>query len=201
MWGGISALAVATGPSLGSVLIDAGGWRWAFFVNLPIALVAGLASPPGGAGVDHRRTGPRPRRRRACSRAPSPRSRSAITQGGDWGWSSGRVVGLVRRSPPCSAPLAVRRSARHQAPAIDLEVFGSRTVALANAGDARSTPSASSGCCWPTCCSSPSVWHYSTLAGRPGHHARAALVAALERSERPARGPRSATARCSSPAA
>ena len=29
MWGGISALAVATGPSLGSVLIDAGGWRWA----------------------------------------------------------------------------------------------------------------------------------------------------------------------------
>src|SRR3990170_7378908 len=40
MWGGISALAVATGPSLGSVLIDAGGWRWAFYVNLPIAAIA-----------------------------------------------------------------------------------------------------------------------------------------------------------------
>ena len=41
MWGGISALAVATGPSLGAVLIDAGGWRWAFFINLPV-----LASSP-----------------------------------------------------------------------------------------------------------------------------------------------------------
>src|SRR3954447_21777560 len=44
MWGGISALAVATGPSLGSLLIQAGGWRWAFFVNVPIAIVAGLAT-------------------------------------------------------------------------------------------------------------------------------------------------------------
>src|SRR5688500_8789289 len=59
MWGGISALAVATGPSLGSVLIDAGGWRWAFFVNLPVALVAGVAtrrvvpeSINGGRGPD-----------------------------------------------------------------------------------------------------------------------------------------------------
>jgi len=43
MWGGVSALAVATGPSLGSVLIDWGGWRWAFLVNLPVALVAWLA--------------------------------------------------------------------------------------------------------------------------------------------------------------
>src|SRR3954466_8987645 len=38
MWGGISALAVAAGPSLGSVLIDSVGWRAVFFVNLPIAL-------------------------------------------------------------------------------------------------------------------------------------------------------------------
>src|SRR3954467_10707558 len=44
MWGGISALAVATGPSLGSLLIEGGGWRWAFFVNVPIAIVAGLAT-------------------------------------------------------------------------------------------------------------------------------------------------------------
>src|SRR5688500_6009167 len=40
MWGGISALAVAVGPSLGSVLIELGGWRWAFLVNLPVAVVA-----------------------------------------------------------------------------------------------------------------------------------------------------------------
>src|SRR5947199_87639 len=44
MWGGISALAVATGPSLGSLLIQAGGWRWAFFVNVPIAIVVAVVT-------------------------------------------------------------------------------------------------------------------------------------------------------------
>src|SRR3954469_13296092 len=39
MWGGIGALAVATGPSLGAAIVSAGGWRWAFFVNLPIGAV------------------------------------------------------------------------------------------------------------------------------------------------------------------
>src|SRR4051812_49382420 len=39
LWGGIGALAVATGPSLGAAIVSAGGWRWAFFVNLPIGIV------------------------------------------------------------------------------------------------------------------------------------------------------------------
>ena len=38
-WGGIGALAVATGPSLGAAIVSAGGWRWAFFVNLPVGLL------------------------------------------------------------------------------------------------------------------------------------------------------------------
>src|SRR5947207_4905899 len=44
LWGGVAALAVATGPSLGSVIIESGGWRWAFFVNLPLALVAAVVA-------------------------------------------------------------------------------------------------------------------------------------------------------------
>ena len=42
LWGGVGALAVATGPSLGAALISLGGWRWAFFINLPVGLVAWL---------------------------------------------------------------------------------------------------------------------------------------------------------------
>ena len=48
MWGGVGALAVATGPSLGAALISAGGWRWAFYVNLPVGragLVGGASGP------------------------------------------------------------------------------------------------------------------------------------------------------------
>ncbi|MGH9019985.1 MAG: MFS transporter, partial [Acidimicrobiales bacterium] len=40
MWGGIGALAVATGPSLGAALITAISWRAAFYVNLPVGVVA-----------------------------------------------------------------------------------------------------------------------------------------------------------------
>ena len=55
LWGGIGALAVATGPSLGGLLVTGAGWRWVFFVNLPIG-AAGV--PRGTAGPD--RDGQRP---------------------------------------------------------------------------------------------------------------------------------------------
>jgi EmrB/QacA subfamily drug resistance transporter len=131
MWGGVSALAVATGPSLGSVLIDARGWRWAFFVNLPVALVAGVAarrvvpeSVVGGPVPDLLGVG-------LLSAAVAALA-LAITQGGDWGWSSARVLGAFAVAVVLT-PIAIRRSTRHEAPAIDLDVFRSRTVVLANA--------------------------------------------------------------------
>jgi EmrB/QacA subfamily drug resistance transporter len=130
MWGGISALAVATGPSLGSVLIDAGGWRWAFLVNLPVALVAGVAarrvlpeSIIGGRIPDLMGV--------ALLTAAVAFLALAITQGGDWGWTSGRVVGSFAAAAVL-APIAIRRSTRHASPAIDLDVFKSKTVVLAN---------------------------------------------------------------------
>jgi EmrB/QacA subfamily drug resistance transporter len=43
-WGAVGALAAALGPALGSVIIQALGWRWAFFINLPIGLYCWLAA-------------------------------------------------------------------------------------------------------------------------------------------------------------
>jgi EmrB/QacA subfamily drug resistance transporter len=40
LWAAVGALAAAVGPSAGSGIIQLGGWRWAFFVNLPFALIA-----------------------------------------------------------------------------------------------------------------------------------------------------------------
>src|SRR4051794_8696965 len=131
MWGGISALAVAAGPSLGSVLIEAGGWRWAFVVNLPIALVAWIAgrrilieSATGGPFPDILGIG-------MITGAVAALA-LAITEGTTWGWTSWRVVGAFALAVVLGV-LAVRRSRVHRAPAIDLRVFESRTVALANA--------------------------------------------------------------------
>jgi len=40
LWGAVSGLAAAVGPSLGSFVIDVLGWQWAFYINVPIGAVA-----------------------------------------------------------------------------------------------------------------------------------------------------------------
>lgn len=132
MWGGISALAVATGPSLGSLLVDTGGWRWAFLVNLPVAAVAALVgrrvlteAAAGGRAPDLLGVG-------VVTVAVAALA-LGITQGSEWGWTTWRVLGAFAAALVLG-PLAVARSQTHPAPAIDLAIFRSRTVALANAG-------------------------------------------------------------------
>lgn len=131
MWGGISALAVATGPSLGAVLIDSGGWRWAFFINLPVLAVVSVATrrvvresvvggpPPDLVGVV------------LLSLAVASLA-LGITQTDAWGWTSPAVLGALAASAVLGM-VAVQRARVHAAPAIDLTLFENRTVALANA--------------------------------------------------------------------
>lgn len=131
-WGGISALAVACGPSIGAVLVDAGGWRWAFLVNLPVLAAAAIATvrvvpesraggpPPDGVGI-------------AMVSVAVATLAFAITQGPDWGWSSPGVLATLTAAPVVGW-LAVRRARRHPAPAVDLGILSNRTIALANAG-------------------------------------------------------------------
>jgi EmrB/QacA subfamily drug resistance transporter len=131
MWGGVSALAVATGPSLGSVLIDWGGWRWAFLVNLPVALVAWVA----GRRVLQESAvgGPRPDLVGVATISLAVAALAlGITQGDSWGWTSPAIVGSFVGAAVL-AMAAVRRAAHHSAPAVDLELFSSPGVALANA--------------------------------------------------------------------
>lgn len=39
-WSGLATIASAVGPSLGALLIGAGGWRWAFWISVPIGVIA-----------------------------------------------------------------------------------------------------------------------------------------------------------------
>ena len=39
MWGAVAGVAILVGPLLGGVLIDAMGWEWIFFINVPIGVV------------------------------------------------------------------------------------------------------------------------------------------------------------------
>jgi len=40
LWGAVGGLAAALGPSVGAAVVDALGWQWAFFLNLPFGLLA-----------------------------------------------------------------------------------------------------------------------------------------------------------------
>ena len=40
VWGGVAALATIAGPTVGGVLVTWMGWRWIFFVNVPLGIVA-----------------------------------------------------------------------------------------------------------------------------------------------------------------
>jgi len=133
LWGGVSALAVATGPSFGALLISAGGWRWVFFVNVPIGLVAWTVG------------------RRVLIQPPARASRPApdylgvvlisaalaalvlgISEGPAWGWSSLGIVACFAGAVVVGAAF-LRRSSRHPEPVLDLTLFRSRSFSVANA--------------------------------------------------------------------
>ena len=40
VWGGVSAIGAAMGVALGGLLSEGPGWRWVFFVNLPVVVLA-----------------------------------------------------------------------------------------------------------------------------------------------------------------
>ncbi len=40
VWGAVAGVATLVGPVLGGVLVDALGWEWIFFINLPVGIIA-----------------------------------------------------------------------------------------------------------------------------------------------------------------
>jgi EmrB/QacA subfamily drug resistance transporter len=134
LWGAVGAVAAATGPSLGGVLIDWSSWRLVFFVNL----LFGLA-----ALVPARRL---LREARDPNRGAVPDVLGIVLLGGsigalslaiveahDWGWGSTRIVlALVAAAAMGAGFLA--RSATHAQPVLELHLFRVRSFAVACLG-------------------------------------------------------------------
>ena len=133
LWGGVGALAVATGPSAGAALIAAGGWRWAFYINLPIGLLAWL----WGRAV---LTESRPADRAAAPdyvgvvliSAALASLVLAISEGSGWGWRSPHIVVLLVAAVGLAVAF-VWRCGHHPEPVIDLSLFSARSFTVANA--------------------------------------------------------------------
>jgi EmrB/QacA subfamily drug resistance transporter len=133
LWGGVGALAVATGPSFGAALITVGGWRWAFFVNLPIGAFAWLAGRRVLSTVAPRRPDASPDYFGALLIAITLGALVlGISQGPAWGWASPRIIASFVVAVVIGAAFLIR-STRHPEPVLDLTLFRSRSFSVANA--------------------------------------------------------------------
>jgi EmrB/QacA subfamily drug resistance transporter len=136
IWGATIGAAVAIGPLVGGVITTYLGWRWIFFVNLPI----GILCIAGAIRVLHES------RNEESGGFDLPGFVTltgglfalvlALLRGNDWGWASGRVVALyVIGVVLLAAFVLVER--RQREPMLDFSLFrvptfsGAQLVAFA----------------------------------------------------------------------
>lgn len=132
VWGGIAAIAGASGPPLGAALIEIGTWRTVFVVLAAItAVVFGVGrrvlveTPPSEeAGRLDVWSGP-------LASIAVGLVIAVLLQGDGWGWTSRRAIGALAVAAVLLV-LVVIRSSRHPAPFVDLSLLRQRRFASAS---------------------------------------------------------------------
>ncbi len=133
MWGGVGALGVASGPSLGALLITGTDWRAAFWINIPVCLALAMI------GRSLLRETPR------VTSAHRPDFGGAVlvtvalgaialglSQSEVWGWFDTKTLASLATGVLLVA-MFVSRQRAHPEPLLDLALFESRSFTVANA--------------------------------------------------------------------
>jgi hypothetical protein len=160
-WSALGALGAALGPVIGGGLVEV-GWRWVFWVNLPVGVVAillALRLVPESRD-DGRRVSPDVIGALLLALAVGLVA-GALVEAPDWGWVSARFGGLLLAAALCTGALVLRSSHR-AAPVLEPSLFRSR--AFAGAGAASVLYYAGFGAfLLNTVEFLTGVWHYSPL--------------------------------------
>jgi EmrB/QacA subfamily drug resistance transporter len=131
-WSGLGAAAGAVGPFAGGALVDGPGWRWVFFINLPVAVVAvGCAravpesrDPNAAGGLDIRGS--------ALAVIGLAAATWALTEAGPLGWGD-RVVDVAGAGAVIAGTAFVWHLRRARGPLVPPALFANRTFTVVNA--------------------------------------------------------------------
>lgn len=131
IWGVAGAVAGALGPTLGAAIVETLGWRWAFFINVPVGIYTVVA----GRRSLHESSDP-------ATRIPSPvgivlvAATAALLSYGvvgaeDIGWADPLTIGLFAGGVVAALVLVAHQRST-SAPVLDLELFRIPNFAWAN---------------------------------------------------------------------
>ncbi len=125
-WAGVSALALAIGPVLGGFLTEHVSWRAIFYINVPVAIGAVLATlfavresrdTSVGRDVDYAGVG--------VLTAGLTALVLALVEGNSWGWGSTQIIALIAVAL-VSLPLFVWVENRVKAPIVQFKLLSDR---------------------------------------------------------------------------
>ena len=133
LWGALGGIGATAAWLIGGPLVDGPGWRWIFFINLPVGVAGLMLSPLVLRGSRVALT------RRSYDPAGALTITGAlvllvyaVVEAPAVGWADVRTIGPLVGSAVLIAAFALIES-RHQAPLVPLHLLRSRTLAGANA--------------------------------------------------------------------
>lgn len=129
---GTFTLANVLGPTCGGLLTDHAGWRWVFYINIPVGAVA---LPAIWYNLPFTRSDRRPRIDVVGALLLSIATISGLLalawSGEAYGWASGPTLGLIGLAVAATAGFVVQEL-RHPEPIIPFHLFRTREFLLGN---------------------------------------------------------------------
>jgi EmrB/QacA subfamily drug resistance transporter len=131
----VFAVATVVGPLIGGLLVQHASWRWVFYVNLPLGLVAltGLQLRLPAPDLESPRHPLDWAGAALLASATTAFMLVCIWGGSRYAWDSGPIMALIGGVLVLSGAL-VARERRAAEPIVPLHILGTRTVAVASAG-------------------------------------------------------------------
>jgi EmrB/QacA subfamily drug resistance transporter len=133
MWSGFSGISTALGPFVGGYLIDALSWRWAFLINVPLGVLAILASirwvPESRAPKESTRFDVTGATLAALALAGIT---FALIEAPDDGWGSTLVIGAIALGVGCAVAFVLVERRKGDAAMTPPALFRSRVFTVLN---------------------------------------------------------------------